>query len=79
MAAIHSSELISVRAGSVTIDENQSRCFRMDATWCKSTQPTNDDNAADSYALARLAAGIATDSVEKSIVEQIKDPKYRDN
>jgi Holliday junction resolvasome RuvABC endonuclease subunit len=39
----------------------------------------NDDNAADSYALARLAAGIATDAVEKAIVEQIKDPKYRDN
>ncbi len=39
----------------------------------------NDDNAADSYALARLAAGIATDAVEKTIVEQIKDPKYRDN
>ena len=39
----------------------------------------NDDNAADSYALARLAAGIATDSIEKLVVEQIKDPKYRDN
>ena len=39
----------------------------------------NDDNAADSYALARLAAGIATDAVEKSIVEQIKDSKYKDN
>lgn len=39
----------------------------------------NDDNAADSYALARLAAGIATDAVEKAVVEQIKDPKYRDN
>jgi Holliday junction resolvasome RuvABC endonuclease subunit len=39
----------------------------------------NDDNAADSYALARLAAGIATDAVEKTVVEQITDPKYRDN
>lgn len=39
----------------------------------------NDDNAADSYALARLAAGIYTDSVEKAVVEQIKDLKYRDN
>jgi Holliday junction resolvasome RuvABC endonuclease subunit len=39
----------------------------------------NDDNAADSYALARLAAGVATDAVEKTVVEQIKDPKYRDN
>lgn len=39
----------------------------------------NDDNAADSYALARLAAGIATDAIERAVVEQIKDPKYRDN
>ena len=38
----------------------------------------NDDNAADSYALARLAAGIATDPLEQSVVDQIKDPKYRD-
>jgi Holliday junction resolvasome RuvABC endonuclease subunit len=39
----------------------------------------NDDNAADSYALARLAAGIATDATERAILEQIKDPKFRDN
>jgi Holliday junction resolvasome RuvABC endonuclease subunit len=39
----------------------------------------NDDNAADSYALARLAAGIATNEFEKTVVEQIKDPKYRDS
>jgi Holliday junction resolvasome RuvABC endonuclease subunit len=39
----------------------------------------NDDNAADSYALARLAAGIASDAVEKAVVEQLKDDKYRDN
>jgi Holliday junction resolvasome RuvABC endonuclease subunit len=38
----------------------------------------NDDNAADSYALARLAAGISQDKVEESVVEQMKDPKYRD-
>jgi len=38
----------------------------------------SDDNAADSYGIARLVAQIATDSVEKSIVEQMKDPKYRD-
>jgi len=38
----------------------------------------NDDNAADSYALARLAAGIYKDKVEQAVVEQIKDPKYRD-
>lgn len=39
----------------------------------------NDDNAADSYALARLASGSITGEIEKAIVEQIKDPKYRDN
>ena len=38
----------------------------------------NDDNAADSYALARLAAKVATDSVETAIIEQVKDPKFRD-
>lgn len=38
----------------------------------------NDDNAADSYALARLAAGIVINDVEKAVVEQVKDPKYRD-
>lgn len=39
----------------------------------------NDDNAADSYALARLASGAALGAIETSIVEQIKDPKYRDS
>lgn len=38
----------------------------------------NDDNAADSYALARVAAGISIDAVEKAVIEQIKDPKFRD-
>lgn len=38
----------------------------------------NDDNAADSYALARLAAGIYNDKVEQAVVEQMQDPKYRD-
>lgn len=38
----------------------------------------NDDNAADSYALARLASGAALGTIEYDIVEQIKDPKYRD-
>jgi Holliday junction resolvasome RuvABC endonuclease subunit len=38
----------------------------------------NDDNAADSYALGRLAAGVQIDAVEKAIVEQVKDVKYRD-
>jgi Holliday junction resolvasome RuvABC endonuclease subunit len=37
-----------------------------------------DDNAADSYALARLAGGHQISSIETQIVEQIKDPKYRD-
>lgn len=39
----------------------------------------NDDNAADSYALAKLAAGIHIDAVEKAVVEQVKDVKYRDS
>jgi Holliday junction resolvasome RuvABC endonuclease subunit len=38
----------------------------------------NDDNAADAYALARLAGGNAISAFEAQIVEQIKDPKYRD-
>ena len=38
----------------------------------------NDDNAADSYALARLAGSIQIDAIEKAIVEQVSDPKYRD-
>lgn len=39
----------------------------------------NDDNAADSYALARVAAKLHINDVEKAIIEQIKDPKYRDS
>ena len=38
----------------------------------------NDDNAADAYALARLAGSHAISAVETQIIEQIKDPKYRD-
>jgi Holliday junction resolvasome RuvABC endonuclease subunit len=38
----------------------------------------NDDNAADAYSLARLAGGHAISAIETQIVEQIKDPKYRD-
>jgi Holliday junction resolvasome RuvABC endonuclease subunit len=38
----------------------------------------NDDNAADSYGLARMAGKLTIDTVEQSIIEQIKDPKYRD-
>jgi crossover junction endodeoxyribonuclease RuvC len=38
----------------------------------------NDDNAADSYALARLVGKTSIDAVEKAVVEQMSDAKYRD-
>lgn len=38
----------------------------------------NDDNAADAYALARLAGKLHIDAVEKAVVEQVADPKFRD-
>lgn len=38
-----------------------------------------DDNAADAYSLGRLASGSADTVIEKGIVEQMQDPKYRDN
>jgi crossover junction endodeoxyribonuclease RuvC len=38
----------------------------------------NDDNAADAYALARLAGSVHIDAIEKAIVEQVSDIKYRD-
>lgn len=38
----------------------------------------NDDNAADAYALARLATTTSIDAMEAAIVEQVKDIKYRD-
>ena len=38
----------------------------------------NDDNAADAYALARLASGNTLGAIEAEIVDKIKDPKYRD-
>lgn len=38
----------------------------------------NDDNAADSYALARLAGKISKGDIEDAVAEQIKDLKYRD-
>ena len=38
----------------------------------------NDDNAADSYALARLVGKFSIDAVEKAVVEQMSDSKYRD-
>jgi len=38
----------------------------------------SDDNAADSYALARLVRGVGINTVESQIIEQMRDPKYRD-
>jgi crossover junction endodeoxyribonuclease RuvC len=38
----------------------------------------NDDNAADSYALARLVGKFSINEVEKAVATQMSDPKYRD-
>jgi Holliday junction resolvasome RuvABC endonuclease subunit len=38
----------------------------------------NDDNAADSYALARIATGAYIDEIEHAVQAKLKDPKYRD-
>lgn len=38
----------------------------------------SDDNAADSYALARLASGYANLAYEKEICNKVKDPSYRE-
>lgn len=38
----------------------------------------SDDNAADSYALARLASGYSTLAYEKEICQKVKDPKFRE-
>lgn len=38
----------------------------------------NDDNAADAYALGRLASGVYINKVEEETIEKISDPKYRD-
>ena len=37
-----------------------------------------DDNAADAYALARLVSKTSLNEVEKAVVEQMSDLKYRD-
>lgn len=37
-----------------------------------------DDNAADSYSLARIAAGYAETAYEKDIIKKLLDPKYRE-
>lgn len=36
-----------------------------------------DDNAADSYGLARIAAGIADTAYEKDVLKTLSDPKFR--
>jgi Holliday junction resolvasome RuvABC endonuclease subunit len=36
-----------------------------------------DDNAADSYGLARIAAGIADVAYEKEVLKTLSDPKFR--
>lgn len=38
----------------------------------------SDDNAADAYALARLAGKHQIDAIEAKVIEQISDVKYRD-
>ena len=38
----------------------------------------SDDNAADSYALARLVSKTGINEVEKAVIKQMADPKYRD-
>jgi Holliday junction resolvasome RuvABC endonuclease subunit len=38
----------------------------------------NDDNAADAYALGRLAGGHAIDKIEQEVVDKMNDIKYRD-
>ena len=37
-----------------------------------------DDNAADSYGLARIATGSADTAYEKEIVKKLQDPKFRE-
>ena len=38
----------------------------------------NDDNAADSYAIARLVSKTAIDEGERAVAKQVEDPKFRD-
>ena len=38
----------------------------------------SDDNAADSYSLARIAAGHAETAYEKETIKKLLDPKYRE-
>ena len=38
----------------------------------------SDDNAADSYALAKIASGTGETAYEKEIIKKLLDPKYRE-
>jgi crossover junction endodeoxyribonuclease RuvC len=38
----------------------------------------NDDNAADSYGLARIAAGMGELTYEKEIIKKLLDPKFKE-
>ena len=38
----------------------------------------NDDNAADAYALGRLAGKLSINELEKAVAEQMSEDKYRD-
>ena len=38
----------------------------------------NDDNAADSYALARLVSGSHNTAYEKEVYDKLQDPKFRE-
>jgi crossover junction endodeoxyribonuclease RuvC len=38
----------------------------------------NDDNAADSYGLARIAAGMGELAYEKEIIKKLLDPKFKE-
>ena len=39
----------------------------------------NENNAADAYGLARIAAEFVIDSVEKDIIVKLRDPKFRES
>jgi hypothetical protein len=41
-------------------------------------QEFTDDNAADSYSLARLVAGTHTLEYEKNVYDKLQDPKFRE-
>lgn len=39
----------------------------------------NDDNAADSYGLARIARGDAETNYQRDVIEKLTDPKFRES